>query len=321
MVQLHVLQLPVKYSAVLDTLARVHASCLGGKKICVPHPALAGIAEPYYDEHWVEKHWAGVGRSYPFGFNSPPPEGGWDAVLHCGVGSPGNVRIETLARHAHYNKPDCTGQWAPRLDAGPQVDSLVDKEIGFFLPAPAQDKEDSCSPPAWATPRPLGLVHGLIERLLWVLSCLISLFIRLASAPRGFPTAAFSDSAPTLTPRQAGLEPVRLVQHLRGALGAAVPVELSTNAGLFVCEWTLYDSLAESARVARACCQPPRPVLFVHCPPDTSSSSLPPPPPSHPQTQTVAGRTALSDDNGGVPTNQVTAILQEVAVYMGLHRH
>jgi len=53
-----------------------------------------------------------------------------------------------------------------------------------------------------------------------------------------------------------------------------VDTRISTDAGLFLCEFTYYTSLASAQRAALETQQPPKPVLFVHVPNATEPQSI-----------------------------------------------
>lgn len=254
-VELHALQLPVKYSAVLDTLSRVHAARTAGAgdPYPVPHPALQNIAAPYFDPDWVEQGWGGKGEAYPHGFVSRPPRGGWDAVLHCGVGgSLGQVKIETLARSHHYGKKDCTHLLAPRVDADGRRTRAQEPE-GRQVGAAEQSGDHPSwwkwteEVPRWAdaagqaqkqrVPNAHQYVDGEKGRngqqanvgwgawtawMVWVALCRVSQWVwtLAVGAVRGFPRAAYPRSTypDVLVPQQAGLDPQRVLDALLSGL-------------------------------------------------------------------------------------------------------
>lgn len=306
-VVLHALQLPVKYSAVLDTLSRVHATRVKDKSYSAPHPALKDAAGPFFDPDWVERGFGGAGASYPEGFRAQPPPSGWDAILHCGVAGPGFVRLETVADRASYDKPDITKLFAPSLeDERPNKHGTSHHEDGTTI-------------------------------------------LQSDDPIRGFPYTAYSQAEynDRLYPNQAGLFPDKLLAHLHQKFhngkkvaldpNGQVPIRNSTNAGLYLCEFTLYGSLAESLRAARAASSEPVPVLFVHCPSYhskttngkvTDASGEPIEVGNQPSGEATPASESLppipSTDKPPAEhspsTEEVTLILQEVAMYMARFR-
>lgn len=303
------LQLPVKYSAVLDTLARVHATRVKDQSYSAPHPAFKDAAGPFFDPAWVQRGFGGQGSPYPEGFRAKPPPSGWDAVLHCGVAGPGFVRLEAVARRASYDKPDVSKMFAPSLEE--------EKPANHY-----------------------GMSHHEDG----------TLALQAGEMIRGFPYTAYSQAEyrDQMVPNQTGLSPDKLLAHLHRSFRngktvaldprGQVPICTSTEAGLFLCEFTMYGSLVESLRAARAASTDPIPVLFVHCPSyphkttnakvtDASGQSIDASLSQTPDGEQTSTSTS-SDPSSAQPspdkppaehspsTQEVTLILQEIAVYM-----
>ena len=87
--QIHVttLEVPVKYDAVLSQIPGVHKS-----PPVLPMPEDPAFAVP------------------------PPPEKGYDFIMHVGVAGIGSLYLEKLAHKWGYRKPDVDGKYAPEGD-------------------------------------------------------------------------------------------------------------------------------------------------------------------------------------------------------------
>ncbi len=286
-------QIPVVYSAILDTLPRIHGHA--------PQASLVAShdAAPWLDPQGEQGGFAGDGRSFPEGYSHlRVPEGGFDVVLHVGVGREGPMRIETRARKSGYRIKDQRDTFAPRVgssssSSAEQEESEAQRFEARRMQEAQQLKEQAAAAAATqATTKPPP-AHRTSSR-----------FDAPDAPPRGFPESAYPDSEGFISElRPASIDTQALCEHLNklfdpiaapkptpaptakpstavpdanGASGDAtserlIPaVELSTDAGLFLCEYIYYASLAESRRRQRPAGQDERQetsVLFLHCPP------------------------------------------------------
>lgn len=103
-VRIQTVQVPVHYGSVLDVVPRMYGS----------KPTSRG-AKFWHDDR-LDDGFGGVqGGVFPEGYpvQVPEEEGGWDVVIHVGVGRGGSLRCETQAHKAGYGKPDANGSLAP----------------------------------------------------------------------------------------------------------------------------------------------------------------------------------------------------------------
>ena len=106
---------------------RVHIQVLQSA-VCYSHilslvPRLHGCPPSLHSEPWLDPRGAapvagcgpqGSGTPYPAGYALQHPPGGFDVVLHVGVGHAGGLAVEQLAHKRRYQMPDARGEHAPR---------------------------------------------------------------------------------------------------------------------------------------------------------------------------------------------------------------
>lgn len=105
--RIQTMQVPVHYGSVLDLVPRIHGQ--------VPPPE----AEFWRDAHLDADFGGKEGLAYPEAYPLEPPAGGWDVVIHVGVGRGGSIRCETQAHRYSYGKPDANSNFAPRVNLSP----------------------------------------------------------------------------------------------------------------------------------------------------------------------------------------------------------
>ncbi|PWN51509.1 peptidase C15, pyroglutamyl peptidase I-like protein [Violaceomyces palustris] len=107
--KLHVqcLQVPVCYSAVLDTIPRLYGLQPSSRS-----------AKPWLDPNGDLSGAAGDGSPYPCGYQVQHPSSGYDLILHVGVGKAGGIECETQAHKSGYRLRDSNKSLAPLISAG-----------------------------------------------------------------------------------------------------------------------------------------------------------------------------------------------------------
>ncbi|PWN29708.1 hypothetical protein BDZ90DRAFT_277965 [Jaminaea rosea] len=101
------INLPVVYSATLDTVPRLH-----GNLPSSPY------AQPGFDERGPRDGSQGDGRSLPEGYDGLAlPARGWAAVIHVGVGASGAFKLETLGHKRGYRSRDAFSKLPPSMSA------------------------------------------------------------------------------------------------------------------------------------------------------------------------------------------------------------
>lgn len=173
------------------------------------------------------------------GFHSRPPVlplppkhtivHGFDFVLHVGVAGPGPMRAEKRGRKVGYDKPDAEGRLCAAIPTGQDGDGG------------AQDAAPST-----------GVLHRLAR----------SLTAYLKSPTRGF-GKGYEDFPDELYTE---VDTEGLIQYLKET--GFTQIVPSTDAGLYLCEFINYCSLAEAKRATpKHESEKATPTLFLHCPP------------------------------------------------------
>ncbi|KDN52405.1 hypothetical protein K437DRAFT_266597 [Tilletiaria anomala UBC 951] len=149
-VHLQAIQIPVAYSAVLDTVPRIHNNTPR-----LPPPT----AEPWLDPAGAHDGSAGDGRSFPHGYRGlqhvprshrrqqqqrsddddrtggrggGEGDGGYDVVIHVGVGRSGFMRLETRAHKSGYRFRDRRNALAPFVYGDQAAVVAVSADSGGF---------------------------------------------------------------------------------------------------------------------------------------------------------------------------------------------
>jgi len=153
--------------------------------------------------------------------DAPPSQNGpFDLILHVGVGSSGRMRIEARARRFGYDLPDVDGALAPIIKS---------PHLGFDTPfstipsAPAQPLK----PYAGITPKQISFVQLRSD----------------VEPPRGFGEGYEGCPYEIWNP---AVNVERLVLALQEE--GVQHISHSTDAGLYLCEFLYYASLAQSYR-------------------------------------------------------------------------
>ncbi|KAH9935448.1 uncharacterized protein B0H18DRAFT_1114191 [Fomitopsis serialis] len=165
----------------------------------------------------------------PTSASSRPPAHGFDFVLHVGVAGSGPMRAEKRGRKVGYNSPDAEGRLCPAI------------------PTDGDGDEGARN----ATPSP-GVLHRFAR----------SLYAYLKSPTRGF-GKGYEDFPEELFTK---VNTEGLLQYLKET--GFTQIVPSTDAGLYLCEFINYCSLAEAKRAApKNESGKATPTLFLHCPP------------------------------------------------------
>ena len=106
--RIQTIQLPVHYRSVLDVVARIHGS------------EVSKEARFWHDSRLDAEFGGKQGEAFPQGYPiEPRTVGGWDVVIHVGVGRQGTLRCETQAHKYGYGKPDANSDLAPLVTPRP----------------------------------------------------------------------------------------------------------------------------------------------------------------------------------------------------------
>ena len=300
--------MPVAYSAVLDVIPRIHGN--------EPRPT-PPTAQPWLVPRGAQDGSQGDGRSFPHGYDklkhAPTggggENGGYDVVLHVGVGRPGAMRIETRARKSDYRLRDQRDLFAPLTGTGPSIGSTARSEAVEYeakrmngaltaasssssapsatlqSQAPSTSQLPTTSPMSGSTTSQAAADAAPPHRA-------ASRHDHPDASPRGFPESAYPAEEDFLNEEKPIVNTTALLHHLLqllpllsfadGSFARDAPqrqrilnpdqiayVQPSDDAGLFLCEYIYYASLAESKRAdQQAGNRSSRTkVLFMHCPP------------------------------------------------------
>ncbi|KZT72045.1 peptidase C15, pyroglutamyl peptidase I-like protein [Daedalea quercina L-15889] len=164
------------------------------------------------------------------------PTGGFDFILHVGVAGPGSMRVEKRGRKIGYNKPDTEGKFCATVPTDNDGD---------------EDGQDTVKPPS-----ALGQVGSVLYSWTNSLTAYLKMPLRgFGAGYEQFPEELFTQ-----------VDSEGLIKYLKET--GFTHIVPSTNAGLFLCEFINYCSLAEAQRAAsHQGSEKVTPTLFLHCPP------------------------------------------------------
>ncbi|KAF8334646.1 uncharacterized protein EI90DRAFT_2993553 [Cantharellus anzutake] len=153
----------------------------------------------------------------------PPQHRPFDLILHVGVGPAGGMRIEAMARRFGYREPDIDNELAP----------------------PVHPSHLSVQPPPLTMPmtttRPLRPYVGIIPKPIAMLR-----FRDDVSPPRGFGQGYEGCPDEIWNP---SIDVQQLVQDVHQC--GIQDITHSSDAGLYLCEFVYYCSLAQHHRIGR----------------------------------------------------------------------